>query len=189
MRCSRPSSQCTIFILNIKGNNDIGLLIRMSGFYFYVWMSWSYPPDMINILPLNSCWGAFDSNISQPVRKKVEPALIDGTDNTRLKNPGVWFFVWCFPTTTKSLLSWVSLTLDTKNVEKCFQPRIWLCVENWKRKSGSSSRVKESLMVVPSPTLLQHISFLLCLYKLSPTGTLNKGGHSPKLHSSPSLQN
>ena len=156
----------------------------MSGFYFYVWMSWSYPPDMINILPLNSCWGAFDSNISQPVRKKVEPALIDGTDNTRLKNPGVRFFVWCFPTTTKSLPSWVSLTLDTKNVEKCFQPRIWLCVENWKRKSGSSSRVKESLMVVPSPTLLQHISFLLCLYKLSPTGALNKGGHPPKLDSS-----
>ena len=64
----------------------------MSGFYFYVWMSWSYPPDMINILPLNSCWGAFDSNISQPVRKKVEPALIDGTDNTRLKNTGLRLF-------------------------------------------------------------------------------------------------
>ena len=83
----------------------------------------------------------------------------------------------------------MSLTLDTENVEKCFQPKIWLCVENWKRKSGSSSRVKESLMVVPSPTLLQHISFLLCLYKLSPTGALNKGGHSPKLDSSPFLQN
>ena len=102
----------------------------MTVFYFYFLISLSYPRDMINILPLNSCWGAFDSNISQPVRKKVEPALIDGTDNTRLKNPGVWFFVWCFPTTTKSLLSWMSLNsghrkcwemFSTKNLALCWK--------------------------------------------------------------------